>query len=440
MSKTTFSDGNASTGVLGTIITAGFLNALNTHRHMGTDADGDGALDYAATSGSANAYLLSFSQALPAYITGMPFFFKASFSNTGAATMNINSLGAKAVKKNVSDDVETGDIIEGKLYMGMYDGTNIVIINIPKSTSKISSYPDNYSLAASIASNALTITRKGDGGVDLTSSNIATCPFRNPTLTLGTIVRMLYSANASITIPQGATLGYAANESGRFYVYEGTDGTNTDIGIIRKAIVPEASLFSSTAMSTGATSDTTLYSTAGRTSWVWKCVGYIEATMGATLGNWSSIEKIQMMGPGVHRTGDIVDRRSVSSSTIVSIASSSYQADNNLSIAYSAQSAINVVRLRAVVMAAAYPAAHGFVALSKNAGVMHVAPINSQYDGTMAQMVPLEFYVTSPLTSSGDTYFIAAKTSDASILRINTSYNQTYYSGSSTLTLEEIKA
>ena len=306
MSKTTFSDGDSSTGVLGTIITAAFLNALNKHRHMGTDIDGDGALDYAVTMGSSNAFLLSFTQALSAYVVGMPFIFKASFTNTGAATMNIDSLGVLALKKNGTENVEAGDIVSGQLYVGMYDGTNIVILNVPKTTTKTSSYPENYGLAAAIASYALTVTRTDDDGNALSSSNFAIVPFRSTTLTLGTVLRMQYAAAGSITLPQGCTLGFTASESGRFYVYEGTDGTNTDIGVIRKAVVPEDRLFSSTAMSSSATSDTTLYSTAGRTSWIWKCVGYIEATMGTTLGNWSSYEKVQPMGPGIHRTNDIV--------------------------------------------------------------------------------------------------------------------------------------
>jgi hypothetical protein len=41
MSKTVFSD----TPPQGTIVTADFLNAVNTHRHTGEDVDGAGALD-----------------------------------------------------------------------------------------------------------------------------------------------------------------------------------------------------------------------------------------------------------------------------------------------------------------------------------------------------------------------------------------------------------
>lgn len=48
-------------------------------------------------------------------------------SNTGASTMNINSLGPKSLKKNVIDDLQNGDIIAGGIYEIQYDGTNFQI-------------------------------------------------------------------------------------------------------------------------------------------------------------------------------------------------------------------------------------------------------------------------------------------------------------------------
>lgn len=129
MGKTTFIDGSYSTGVLGTRISAALFNKLNDQRHTGRDIDGEGPLDYAETGGSSNAYTLALSPALDAYIAGMPMYFKASFTNTGAATLNINGLGAVSIKKNVSDALVAGDIATGKIYVVMYDGTNFQILN-----------------------------------------------------------------------------------------------------------------------------------------------------------------------------------------------------------------------------------------------------------------------------------------------------------------------
>lgn len=50
-------------------------------------------------------------------------------ANTGASTINLNSLGAKAIKKNVSAALVLGDILAGGIYELVYDGTNFQIGN-----------------------------------------------------------------------------------------------------------------------------------------------------------------------------------------------------------------------------------------------------------------------------------------------------------------------
>lgn len=84
---------------------------------------------YAVTTGTNNAYALALTPALDAYIPGMPIMFKASFTNTGAATMVIGGLDAVALKKNVSDVLQPGDIVINKIYICFFDGTNIQILN-----------------------------------------------------------------------------------------------------------------------------------------------------------------------------------------------------------------------------------------------------------------------------------------------------------------------
>lgn len=129
MSKTTFIDGNPSQGILGTVVTAALLNALNNHRHTGQDIDGDGALDYAVATGSANAYAITLSPALGAYISGMPIIFKANHTNTGPATLNVNGLGAKSLLKYGNNALAANNIKNGQIVIGIYDGTAIQIIS-----------------------------------------------------------------------------------------------------------------------------------------------------------------------------------------------------------------------------------------------------------------------------------------------------------------------
>jgi len=52
-----------------------------------------------------------------------------------------------------------------------------------------------------------------------------------------------------------------------------------------------------------------MYSTSARTNVACRCIGYIEITTGATAGEWDNAPtKIQAMGPGARRSGDMVQR------------------------------------------------------------------------------------------------------------------------------------
>jgi len=90
-----------------------------------------GAISYIATGGSANAYTAALSPALSALTTGAWVKLKASFSNTGAATLNVNSLGAVAIKKWKDQALEAGDIVSGQCFEVQYDGTNWQLITEP---------------------------------------------------------------------------------------------------------------------------------------------------------------------------------------------------------------------------------------------------------------------------------------------------------------------
>jgi len=104
---------------------------LGYHRHSGADLDGAGALDYAVTTGTGTAYALSLSPPLEAYIEGLPIFFKAHVANTGAATLNVNGLGAIAMRKKATEALVAGDIIAGQILIAQYDGTYFQIITGP---------------------------------------------------------------------------------------------------------------------------------------------------------------------------------------------------------------------------------------------------------------------------------------------------------------------
>jgi hypothetical protein len=61
--------------------------------------------------------------AITAYVAGQTFRFVAAGANTGAVTININGLGAKAVTKSGTTALVSGDIQLGAAVQVFYDGT-----------------------------------------------------------------------------------------------------------------------------------------------------------------------------------------------------------------------------------------------------------------------------------------------------------------------------
>jgi hypothetical protein len=76
----------------------------------------------------------SLTPSLAAYAAGQMFYFVAAGDNTGAVTLNINSLGAKNVTKNGTTALSAGDIKSGQTVAVIYDGTRFQMINSALST------------------------------------------------------------------------------------------------------------------------------------------------------------------------------------------------------------------------------------------------------------------------------------------------------------------
>lgn len=84
---------------------------------------------YAADAGANDTYAITMTPAPAAYVTGMIVNFKANTVNTGAATLNVNSLGAKTIKKWYNQDLADGDIAAGQFVSLIYDGTNFQLLS-----------------------------------------------------------------------------------------------------------------------------------------------------------------------------------------------------------------------------------------------------------------------------------------------------------------------
>ena len=92
-----------------------------------------------ASTGSANAYVLTPTAALAAYVTGEIYSLRANFTNTASATLNISGLGAKTIKKYTAGgkvNLGAGDLVTGQPVQFCYDGTDMVLMAAPTAPKK----------------------------------------------------------------------------------------------------------------------------------------------------------------------------------------------------------------------------------------------------------------------------------------------------------------
>jgi hypothetical protein len=136
-----------------------------------------GATTVATVSGT-DTLTGTLAPAIAAYATGNLFSFVAANTNTGATTINLNSLGAKSITKSGTTALVAGDIVSGKVCLIEYDGTQFQLLN-PSSVFSISF--GSTGLTPSTATNgAVTVAgtlAPSNGGTGLTSLGTGVATF-----------------------------------------------------------------------------------------------------------------------------------------------------------------------------------------------------------------------------------------------------------------------
>ena len=81
------------------------------------------------TGGSSSAYTLTTGLSLAAYAASQRFLVKWNHTNGASATLNVDSLGAKTIKKrDASTNCSASDLVSGQYAFVVYDGTNFVLL------------------------------------------------------------------------------------------------------------------------------------------------------------------------------------------------------------------------------------------------------------------------------------------------------------------------
>jgi hypothetical protein len=224
----------------------------------------------------------------------------------------------------------------------------------------------NCTLAASVATNILTVALKDNSGADPSATSPCNINYRNVTATTGSTTLVQQTAALSITTnATGATLGSANSTAFRFWVVAFNNaGTNVlalinctsqiTAGVLTISSLNEGIVASTTPISGSATSAGVFYTPNGTTvtSKAFRILGYVEynSTGLATAGTYASGPNfIQSFGPGIRKPGEVVQASVFTPTgtvTVVTTAGASFAAgaNSNITASIAPTSAANPIR------------------------------------------------------------------------------------------------
>jgi len=310
----------------------------------------------------------------------------------------------------------------------------------------------NLTFTATAASAALTVALKGDDGADPSATNVAKVKFRSTTLTENVPVTRSISAALSVVLNSGATLGFTAAEAGRIYVWAIDNAGTVELALSRTAdIFPESNLVTTVAVDATADSAAAMYSTAQRTDLACRCLGYIDITTGAVAGEWdNAATKIQLMLPGVKRTGEVVQRKYTKTSVLGSGTTAMPWDDTiptivegveAITLAITPTNAINNLKIKSSLMLGCGSEKQIGVALFQDATSAALAAVTGYTGGAQTAPRGLVHSMVAG-TTSATTFRIRAGANDTTAIYLNGYPATRLYGGvsSSYMLIQEIEA
>ena len=166
-----------------------------------------------ASGGSSNAYTLAsaLNPALAASTNGFLIAFEANHTNTGAVTLNVDSIGAVAVVRNGGAALAGGEIVTGSIYHVVYEtgGSNYKLLNPSNwgSNGINAQTGTTYTFVIADANKLVTM--------DNASANAATIPPNSSVAyPIGTLIAVRQKGAGATTVTGGAGVTLNAVSTG----------------------------------------------------------------------------------------------------------------------------------------------------------------------------------------------------------------------------------
>lgn len=174
----------------------------------------EGAVLVTGTDGGAvNAYAITPSHAVVAYVSRMIAVFSPTIDNTGTTTLNVSGLGAKALRSVSGEELVPGDLVAGSIYGAVYTDTEFRLLSITKNYADQLAF--GTALPAQVGNAGKLITTDGTTAAwtdsltialnEAKGAAIASAATINLTTATGNFVHVTGTTTISaITIPSGA--------------------------------------------------------------------------------------------------------------------------------------------------------------------------------------------------------------------------------------------
>jgi len=218
-------------------------NTTNDRLHMGDGSTAGGiphitsnderqqTFVYATCGGTANAITLTNSPVVASYASPLRLKFKATNTNSGATTVNVDGLGTKNIYKlsGTSLIALTGnEIVSGAIYELNYDGTQFQLGSgagggVKTITAQVFTSSGTYTPSAGMLYCIVELVGGGAGGGDASGASVTAAGGG-----AGGYARAVFSA-ATIGASKSVTIG-AAGVGGTSAGGNGTDGGTTSFG------------------------------------------------------------------------------------------------------------------------------------------------------------------------------------------------------------------
>lgn len=170
---------------------AGHLRLLKAALKNSFAGTGGAVMVAGVDAGTVNAIVITPTPALTEYTTRMLVVWHQTISNTGATTINISGLGVVSVVSVANAALASGDLVAGRVYVGIYDGTAVQLEAVTK--NYVDQLAFSTALPAQTGNSGKYLTTNG------TSASWALVPGQGGTTITGNVT-LTVSSSAAMTV------------------------------------------------------------------------------------------------------------------------------------------------------------------------------------------------------------------------------------------------